>query len=234
MSDNFENILTDLDRRYRSKKYLNIAICAVIIILGISSVVYIFMSDHEGILTFRWMTVDGTIFTVLMSILFIAVNIVELRHKTELTRQSVYFTRLSSAVAECLILVVVLLSQLPCFTEHMHIFRYDMFNMHILIPLLTVCSFVTNDSPIGRLKWYKIVAGSIFIFIYTVVILTLIATDVIGHEQIPYFFLDIKNMSVAFTVFCFVFIYGVSFLLSWGLSRLNIRLYWRWFRNLGR
>ena len=64
------------------------------------------------------MTVDGTLFTTFGAIVYIAVNLVELLRKTELTRVSAYYIRLSSAVAESVILSVVLVSQLPFFPEH--------------------------------------------------------------------------------------------------------------------
>lgn len=225
-------ILDRFQKRYRQKKILNLVISALIIVMGISSVLFIYHFDGEGLLTFRWMTVDGTIFTTLMTIFFVAVNTMELIEDTELTRRSVYFARLSSAVAESLILIVVLLSQLPVFPQHMHILRYDMMCMHILIPLLTILSFVYNDSPMPHLKFRDLMKGTAFITFYAVVILTLIETGVITKEMIPYFFLDLDAMGIVLSIVVFLFIYGLGYLLSLGLSTLNRKLYWNWFRNL--
>lgn len=147
-----------------NRKVINMFSTGHILWIAISFVLFIYYFDGEGLLTFGWMTVDGTIFTTLMTIFFVAVNTTELIEDTELTLRSVYFARLSSAVAESLILIVVLISQLPVFPQHMHILRYDMMCMHILIPLLTILSFVYNDSPMPRLRFKDLMKGTWFIF----------------------------------------------------------------------
>ena len=232
MTRDYDQILDSFDRRCRMKKMVNLLLCAVIIILGISSVLFIWNHDQEGILTFRWMTVDGTIYTTVMTMFILAVNVVELEEQTELTERHVYFARLSSAVAECLILVVALLSQLPFFSEHMHLTRYDMFCMHVMIPLLTVISFAINDPPVGPLKLREIFIGTDFVTVYAAVIIPLIAANVITDEYIPYFFLDVRNMKMPYVAGCFAVIYGIAFLISYCLYRLNRKLYWGWFRHL--
>ncbi|MBQ7624835.1 MAG: hypothetical protein IJS65_06150 [Clostridia bacterium] len=219
-------------RRYRQKKILNLLISAVIAVLGVSSVVYIWNYDGDGLLTFRWLTVDGTVFTTGIALICIAVSIYDIIQYTEITDKSIYFMRLASAVAESLIMTVVLLSQLPVFPEHMHIFRYDMFNMHMLIPLLTVLSFVTNDSPIGKLTPRQKMHGTWFITIYTAVVLTLILTGYIPPDKIPYFFMDVVNMPLYMLAVSFLLIYGLSFLLSHLLSYLNGKLSWMWFKGV--
>lgn len=229
---NLDVVWDNFEKRYRNKKIINLIISSVIIVAGIFAVIYVFRFDKEGVLTFRWLTVDSTIFTIVMTMLFVVINIVEIKHKTEMTRKSVYYVKLSSAVAEGLTIIVVLTSQLPVFSEHMHILRPDMFCMHILIPILTITSFVTNDSPIGRLKFGKLLHGLGFVALYSVNIVILIRTGVITKEQIPYFFLDFDNMSVTLLIIGFVFIYGVSFVLSMGLSTLNRKIYWSWFSNI--
>ena len=230
--EKIDGVLDEFDRRYRNKKLLNLLISLVIIVTGVMSVAYIWVFDGDGILTFRWMTVDGTLFTVAMTTFYFVVNLAELARKTELTMRPAYFARLSSSVAECIIMIVVLLSQLPFFSEHMHILRYDMFCMHILIPVLTVASFVLNDTPLGRLRPKELLLGTAFVTVYAVIIVALIQTGRITQEYIPYFFLDFDNIGVLYVFGSFVFIYCLAFGLSLGLSKLNKRLYWRWFKNL--
>ena len=230
--DKIEQIERLFKHRYQIKKTVNLLISIVIVVLGITSVVFIWNYDRDGLLTFRWMTVDGTIFTTVIALFYVAVSILELMRYTELTNLNVYFMRLASAVAESLIMVVVLLSQLPISPEHMHLFRYDMFNMHLLIPVLTVLSFILNDSPIGELTFWQKLHGTWFVTLYAAVILTLIATGILPHEQIPYFFLDVANIPVLMTIICFVFIYALGYLLSHCLSKWNRRLSWLWFRGV--
>lgn len=227
-----DKILERFDRRYRGKKLLNLAISFVIVAAAISSIAFILAYDREGVLVFRWLTVDGTLFTAAMTTFYIVANIIELRRNTEFSRNSVYYVRLAAAVAECIIMLVVLISQLPFFTEHMHILRYDMFCMHILIPVLTVGSFVLNDTPLGRIGVKDQLMGTLFVTVYAFVMAGLITSGVVTQEQIPYFFLDFQNTGVVVCVGCFLVIYAMSFLLAKGLAALNRRMYWRWFRDL--
>ena len=113
----YDRIQEAFDRRYRVKKATNLTVSAVIALLGVTSFLYGLRLEPMPTI-FRWMTVDGTLFTTFGAIVYIAVNLVELLRKTELTRVSAYYIRLSSAVAESVILSVVLVSQLPFFPEH--------------------------------------------------------------------------------------------------------------------
>ena len=182
--------LAAFSRRYQRKKMTNLAVSALIAFLGISS--FLYGLQLEPIPTiFRWMTVDGTLFTTFGAVFFIVVNIVEMVRKTELTRVSVYYIRLSSAVAESVIISVVLVSQFSFFPEHLPLFdRYDSFVMHVLVPLLGILSFMINDSPIGRLRPLSYWRGTWFVTCYGVVILSLIGTGRLPSESIPYPFLN--------------------------------------------
>jgi len=227
-----EQIERDFRRRYRKKKALNLIISAAIFVLGLSSVIYIWNYDGDGLMTFRWMTVDGTIFTSAISLIYVVVNLIEMIRYTELTSRAIYYMRLAAAAAETLIMVVVLISQLPFSPQHMHLFRYDMFNMHLLIPVLTVASFVTNDSPIGKIKPVMCFHGTWFVTLYATVVLTLILTGVVPRDMIPYAFMDVKNMSFIVIASCLLFVYSAGFLFSLTAYYLNRKLSWLWFRGV--
>ena len=226
--DQFE---TFFNKRYKQKKRLNMHISMLIIGLCIFSLVYMQNTDKEGLLLLRWMTVDATIFTLLSTVFFFVVNIVEIMGNTELTRKTIYISRLSCAVAEVLIVIVVLVSQLPIFPMHLHIVRPDMFCMHLIIPILVVLSFTLNDSPYGKLNAIDTFNGTSFVTFYTVIILTLIGTGVISRDKIPYGFLDIKSMSIIQTIGTILLFYVVSYVLSYILSEMNRKLYWGWFKR---
>lgn len=219
-------------RRYNRKKQVNVLISALIAGLGASSLLYYWIRYGDGALTFRWMTVDGTVFTTAIALFYVAASAFELARYTELTSRAVYFMRLAAAVAEGLIMIVVLVSQLPCFPEHMHVFRFDMFNMHLLIPVLTAASFVVNDSPIGKLKAKQLLHGTWFVTLYAVTVLTLILTGAIPQTLIPYPFMDVAHMSAPAIAGTLLFIYGVSFGLAYLFSRWNRKLSWLWFRGV--
>ena len=228
--ERLEKLENFFDWRYRAKKILNLFVCAMIIVMRVFALTYMAHIDREGLLMLRWMTVDGTLFTLILTLFCFVINIVELRRNTELTRRAVYFTRLSSAVAESVIIIVVLISQLPVFPMHMHIARPDMFFMHIAIPILVIASFTMNDSPLGRLSRAERFYGTSFVTFYAVIILSLIGSGVIRREYIPYGFLDIKAMSIPVIIATVAAFYVMGYALSAGLSELNRKLYWRWFR----
>ncbi len=178
------------------------------------------------------MTVDGTLFTTAIALYYVIVSTLEMVFYTEVTSRGVYYMRLASAVAEGLIMVVVLLSQLPFASQHMHVFRYDMFNMHLLIPVLTILSFMINDSPIGRLTFRQKLHGLWFVTLYAVVMLTLVTAGVIPTGRIPYYFMDIVHMHVLASIGWLLLICFISYLLSYLLSEGNRRLTWAWFKNV--
>lgn len=222
------------DRRYRRKKMTNLAVSALIAVLGVTS--FLYGLTLESIRTiFRWMTVDGTVFTTAGAIVCMAVNLVEMLAHTEWTRTTVYYIRLSSAVAESVILIVVGFSQLPFFAEHLPVFdRYDSFVMHLLVPILGISSFLINDSPIGRLKPMERWHGTWFVTYYGVIIVLLIGTQRLPSHLIPYFFLDFRQNGWGIFLIAFVFIYTCAYLMAWALSEWNRKLSWMWFKDVGR
>ena len=228
-----DSALEAFSRRCRRKKRTNLMLSALITVLGVTSFLYGLRLEPLSTI-FRWMTVDGTVFTTLGAAAFLAVNLVELVNHTELTNVSVYYLRLSAAVAESVIFIVVLISQLPVFAEHLPVFdRYDSFVMHLLVPVLGVGSFLMNDSPIGRLRPPERWRGTWFVTCYGAVLVTLIATGLLPPEQIPYDFLDFAHSPGLFLA-AFAVVYTSAYLMAWGLSVWNRRLSWLWFRNVAR
>jgi len=213
--------------KYRRKKIINIIISAATMLMGVFAVVYIFRHDAEGVYSFRWLTVDGTIFTTVLTAIAVIVNIIEFKQYTELTKTFVYLIRLSSAVTEGIIFLVVMISQLPFFEDHMHILRPDMLFMHIIIPVLTIVSFIYNDSPIGKFHFRMVFAGNAFALLYAVIVVSLIATGLISREMVPYFFLDIRQTSIIFVLGSALIIFCIGTVLCYVLVELNRRVYWR-------
>lgn len=227
-----EDILKVFDRRYKLKKITNICISILIVIFGITSFWY--GTTFESMPTiFRFMTVDATVFTTLGAIAFIIVNLNEMIFSTELTVKFIFFVRLSSAVTEMVILIAVITSQLPFFSEHFKVFeRYDYLAMHLIIPILVTASFVHNDSPIGKLRPLERWNGTMFVTFYAVIIWILILTKTITGDLIPYYFLDVWKTPWYFLLFVFVFIYGVAYLMGWLLSEWNRKVSWMWFTDI--
>ena len=180
------------------------------------------------------MTVCATVLTSLTSAALILLNLYEMKIGSEETFTSLYYWRLSSAVTEMIVLLIVLIGYLPFFSDHPVIGRYDMINMHVIIPLLTIGSFVFTDSPIGKLSPVRRLKGLYIIIVYTVAMLTLILTYVIPENKIPYSFLNIRHQPFWFVLLAFVVVYGFGYLLSWLFSWLNLKLSWIWYSNVAR
>ena len=233
MTDRYDAIMHRFNRRYRLKKLVNLGITTVTAALGVTS--FACGLRLESIRTIcRWMTVDGTLFTTFSALAFIAVNLLELFTGTEMTRKPVYYLRLSSVVAESVIFAVVLISQLPFFAEHIPFAgRYDLLAMHTLIPVMSVASFLINDSPIGRLKPGQCWQGTWYVSFYALTIFTLIATHTLPEPMIPYFFLNYRRHA-PLSVAALIVIYGIGYLMSRLLSEWNRKLSWIWFKDIAR
>lgn len=228
----YDGIWDAYEQRFRKKKLTNICVSALIVLLGVSSFIYGWHLE-PGITIFRFLTVDGTLFTTAGAAVFVIANLVEILAETEVSGKTVYYIRLSAAVAESVIFIVVLFSQLPFFSQHLPMFdRYDSFVMHVLIPILGISSFLINDSPIGKLKKRKYWYGTWFVTFYAVIILSLIGSWRLPTELIPYFFLDFRHVHWTVVAFAFVFVYGCAYLMAWRLSEWNRSLSWLWFRDI--
>ena len=227
-----DQITKEMLRRNRWRKSLNIVLCLILVFLGVTATIYKVRYEGGFITCFREMTVCSTVLTTLTSAGPILLNLYELRIGSEISQRGLYYFRLSSAVTEFIVLMIVLLGYLPLFTDHPVIGRYDMLNMHVLIPLLTIGTFLFNDSAIGGLSAVKLLNGLRIITIYAVFILTLILTNVIPENKIPYSFLDVRNQPFWLPFLAFIVIYGTGYLLSWLFYKLNLKLSWLWYRGI--
>ena len=228
----YDNIVSKFNQRYKTKKITNIIISFIISILGITSFIYGTQFDRMPII-FRWLTVDGTLFTTFGALFFILVNLIEIFAKTELTSISIYYIRLSCAVAESVIILCVIISQLPAFSEHLQVFtRYDNLCMHLFIPILGISSFIINDSPIGKIPPLKVMRGTWFITCYAFTLVALIQSNVLKIDMIPYYFFNYRENGLALMIIAFILIYIIGYLMACLLSYLNRKLSWLWFKNI--
>ena len=232
--DSLKLIQTSLRKRNAQKKTINILVCLAIVFLGITATIYKVRYEGGFWTCFREMTVCATVLTSITSAALIILNLYEMKIGSEETFTSLYYWRLSSAVTEMIVLLIVLIGYLPFFSDHPVIGRYDMINMHVIIPLLTIGSFVFTDSPIGKISLKNRLNGLYIIIIYTVSMLTLILTYIIPENKIPYSFLDIRHQPVWYILLAFIVIYGSGYLLSWMFSWLNLKLSWIWYSNVAR
>lgn len=225
-----ERFEREFSRKFRQKKALNIAVCLVIFVLGVTS--FIYKANYEGgILTcFREMTVCGTVFSSIVSLIYAMMSVYEYVHDKEIEVAALYYLRLSSATAEFIILIVVLVGYLPFIPAHPVIGRYDMINMHVLVPVLTLFSFMFNDPPRGKLTPVQRLGGLCFVLLYTIGETVCILLYIIPENKIPYFFLNVRHQPLWFTLLAVVVIYGLGYLLAWLFSECNRKCSWLWYR----
>lgn len=218
-------------RRFRGIKALNFVLCIVIFFLGLTAFQYKAAYEGSALSCLREMTVDGTIFSSLVALICAVMSVLEFIKGDTIHLRALYYLRLSSVVTGLIILLVVLIGYLPFVPATPVIARYDMINMHVLVPLLTIVSFCFNDTPHGKLSVKQRLGGLLFLLIYTIGIESFIISGIVPVEKIPYFFLDILHQPLWLTLFAIWFIYTLGFLSSWLFSELNRKLYTVWYRG---
>ena len=218
-----------ITKRLLLKKKVNLIISIIIAVLGLSTAYMAFIVE-VGISSFRYLTVNGTLFTTVGSIVFIIANIYEFAKKKEITNVFVYYIRLSCAVTETVIMLVILITWIMGDTSGLN--KWNLVVMHVVIPILTVASFIVNDAPIGKIPPFKRFYCTAFITVYIIIILSLFCSGILPMDMIPYTFIDWRTVPVL-QIICFVtIVYLIAFIVATILYQLNKKLYWQWFRKL--
>ncbi len=213
----------------RKKKQLNLALNILISALGISSLFIFFCK--ESFVAFRFFTFDGNLFTTVISVIAVIVNIRELSEGRENESRRMFFLQLASAVTESVIFIVVMAGLLPFFPDDPTISPYHMFCLHVAIPLLAVPRFIFFEKPCGILKPGKLLVGAIPIGVYGLGVVNAIKLGILPQSLIPYSFLDFENNFLWYFVFALVVIPSFGFLWSWIFYRLNLRASLLWYRK---
>lgn len=216
------------ERILLKKKKLNLALNLLITALGISSLfIKFFLVD--GLLAFRAFTVDGNLFTTVVSVLAVIVNCKELISKSENSSRNMFFLQMASAVTEAVIFIVVMIGYLPVFPDDPKITPYHMFCLHVAIPILAVLRFVFFEKPLGILKPSKLLIGAIPIGVYGIGVVIAIKTGILPISLVPYSFLDFDNNFLWYVMFALFAIPSFGFLWAWLFYRLNIRSSFLWY-----
>lgn len=202
---------------------MNLFLNVLTIFLGITA--FLYKANYEGsaVSCLREMTCDGTLFAVLVAAIISVQRILELTRKKSLPSRVCYFLHLSSAVTEALILMVVLIGLLPFVKDKPVFARYDMINMHVIVPLITMFSFVRYACYPGELKPRDRLNGLIFIILYAVTMITLILLNVVPEEKIPYSFLNVRKAATWYLVVAGLAAATISMFFSTLFTDLNQR-----------
>ncbi len=206
------------------QKKVHIALNALVVILGITA--FIYKANYEGsaVSCFREMTCDGTLFAVLAAVAASVQRLMELKRGRNIPSRWGYFLHLSSAVTEVLILLVVLIGLLPIVKDHPVFARYDMINMHVIIPLITMFTFVRYAVCPEGVKTIDRLNGLIFIILYAVTMITLILLNVVPEEKIPYSFLNVRKAAVWYLALAAVAAVTISLFFSNLFMEMNQRM----------
>ena len=155
-------VKSNVDKRLNYK--LNIWISILIFILGTSSlIVSAFSKENENfLLSFRYMTFNGTVFSTLVSLIVIALSFSKVKSEKAYKQNILYYFRLSSAVTEIIIAVVIALSFLPSVPDNPNLLSYDIVFGLIPESLIPYSFLDVHSMPV----WYIITFG---LFIYSFV-----------------------------------------------------------------
>lgn len=220
-----------INHRFKYKKQLNILIGFTISVLGLCSFFISVVRDMnwDFLSDFRFMTINGTVFTSIISLITAFISLAEIIKGEDIKLEKFYFLRLTSVVTESIIAFVILMSLFPFVPDKPDILKYDSFNMHVIIPALTIISFLIAEPPSEKIKPLMRLNGSALITIYAVIIISLILWGVIPQKDIPYSFLEVNTRPLWYVLLAGVIIYAGAYFLSWGYIELNKRVSKRWY-----
>ncbi len=217
--------------RFKYKKQLNILISLTISVLGFCSFFISVVRDMnwDFLSDFRFMTINGTVFTSIISLITAVISLAEIIKGEDIKLEKLYFLRLTSVVTESIIAIVILMSLFPFIPDKPNILKYDSFNMHVIIPILTIVSFLIAEPPSEKIKPIMRFNGSALITIYSVIIVSLILWGVIPQSEIPYSFLEVNTRPLWYILLAGVIIYAGAYFLSWGYIELNKKISKSWY-----
>ncbi len=217
--------------RFKYKKQLNILISITISVLGFCSFFISVVRDMnwDFLSDFRFMTINGTVFTSIISLITAVISFAEIIKGEDIKLEKFYFLRLTSVVTESIIAIVILMSLFPFIPDKPNILKYDSFNMHVIIPILTIVSFLIAEPPSEKIKPIMRFNGSALITIYSVIIVSLILWGVIPQSEIPYSFLEVNTRPLWYILLAGVIIYAGAYFLSWGYIELNKKISKSWY-----
>lgn len=217
--------------RFKYKKQLNILISLTISVLGFCSFFISVVRDMnwDFLSDFRFMTINGTVFTSIISLITAVISLAEIIKGEDIKLEKFYFLRLTSVVTESIIAIVILMSLFPFIPDKPNILKYDSFNMHVIIPILTIVSFLIAEPPSDKIKPVMRFNGSALITIYSVIIVSLILWGVIPQKDIPYSFLEVNTRPLWYILLAGVIIYAGAYFLSWGYIELNKKISKSWY-----
>ena len=227
--DKLDGVMEKFDRRFRLKKAINLVISMLIVGIGIIPM-YLVFAKKAGVFALRWLTVDGSLFTMTGSFIFIMINMYEIVTGNEMNRIPVYFIRLSCAVSEAVIMIVVFIGF--CLGDPSALDEWDEVVTHGIMPVLMIISFITNDSPIGKVRPLLRLHGTWFITIYGLIIIQLFAFEVMPMSMIPYPFLNPDLLPMWMIVGAVLLIYLIAYMIATLLYLLNRKLSWLWFNGI--
>ena len=217
--------------RFKYKKQLNILISLTISVLGFCSFFISVIRDMnwDFLSDFRFMTINGTVFTSIISLITAVISLAEIIKGEDIKLEKLFFLRLTSVVTESIIAIVILMSLFPFIPDKPNILKYDSFNMHVIIPILTIVSFLIAEPPSDKIKPIMRFNGSALITIYSVIIVSLILWGVIPQSEIPYSFLEVNTRPLWYILLAGVIIYAGAYFLSWGYIELNKKISKSWY-----
>lgn len=202
----------------------------LIAVLGVTSLYEKFFLI-DGVIAFRAFTVDGNLFTTIVSIIAVITGIKALLSKKENESACMYFLWLCAAVTETVIFLVVMLGYLPFVPDTPKITPYHMFCLHVAIPVLAVARFILFSKPQGVVKPSKLLRGAIPIGVYGLFVVIAIRAGVLPTAFVPYSFLDFEHNYIWYFLFALFAIPGLGYLGGLLFYRTNMAASALWYNK---
>jgi len=68
------------NKKFRKKKIINLIISIITVLMGFTAIAYVYTHWVGGLIKYRYLTLNGTVFTTFLTSIAVVVNIIEFKH----------------------------------------------------------------------------------------------------------------------------------------------------------
>ena len=212
----------------KTKQFILAVFCFISAGLAISAIIIQYFSVGEmytgirqgnlGML--RMFTNDGNIFSAVAAVICGTYCIYCAIKNKEMNSRVVYSLRLMAAVSEVIIFFIVVAVLMPMGMTFL-LTGYSMLVLHVIVPLITVVTFLTLDKRSSGTGKTGYLYGGTPVLVYGVIVLILCISKVWTGDMIPYPFFRVYDNPLWLTVVALAGIILGTFGFSWGLDRIK-------------
>lgn len=162
---------------------------------------------ENGRLALEFYTIDSNLLALLTSTLFVIFH----KKNSNWLSDAKYIS--TCCLALTFLVVIFILTPFADFRYDLYMFKGTMLFHHTLCPIFAILSYILYEK---RSK--KTLLCLSFTFIYTIILIILNIMDIVVG---PYFFLNVKNLSILSIIFWFIIIYLINYIIGLFLTKIN-------------